>query len=103
MIRISTAAIERMSSFDSITSHAFQVCPRRCDFPSRLNSATRAGPRQEPTHARRCQMRTRLSRSALPTTDTELRLIAAAAMTGESRMPKNGYSTPAAIGTPSAL
>lgn len=32
----------------------------------------------------------RLRRSALPTTDTELRLIAAAAMIGESSNPKNG-------------
>lgn len=46
---------------------------------------------------------TRLSRSAFVITDTELKLIAAAAMTGESRIPKNGYSRPAAIGTPSEL
>lgn len=32
----------------------------------------------------------RRSRSALAMTDTELRLMAAAAMTGESRMPKKG-------------
>ena len=42
-------------------------------------------------------------RSALPMTDTELKLIASAAMSGDSRMPVNGYSTPAAIGMPSAL
>src|SRR5579883_2598321 len=47
--------------------------------------------------------RIRRSRRAFPTTDTELKLIAAAAMTGLSSRPKNGYSTPAAIGTPSAL
>ena len=29
--------------------------------------------------------------------------IAAAASMGDSKMPKNGYSTPAAIGTPAAL
>jgi len=46
---------------------------------------------------------TRRRRSALPITDTELKLIAAAAMMGERRMPKNGYRTPAATGTPSAL
>jgi hypothetical protein len=34
-------------------------------------------------------------------TETELPLMAAAASMGESNMPKNGYSTPAAIGTPS--
>ena len=36
-------------------------------------------------------------------TDTELRLMASAAITGESSQPVNGYSTPAASGTPSAL
>ncbi len=44
-----------------------------------------------------------LSRSALPTTLTEDSAIAAAAITGESRIPKNGYSAPAATGTPAAL
>jgi hypothetical protein len=43
------------------------------------------------------------SRSALATTDTELRLIASAAIIGLSSRPVSGYSTPAAIGTPSAL
>ncbi len=46
---------------------------------------------------------TLLSRSELLITDTELKLIAAAAMMGESRIPKNGYNTPAAIGTPTVL
>lgn len=43
------------------------------------------------------------SRSALPTTDTDDRLIAAAANIGDSRMPKNGNRTPAATGTPTEL
>lgn len=46
---------------------------------------------------------TRLSLSALLITDTELKLIAAAAIIGESSKPKNGYSNPAATGTPSML
>ena len=41
--------------------------------------------------------------SALLITDTELRLMAAAAMMGLSRMPKNGYRTSAATGTPREL
>jgi hypothetical protein len=45
----------------------------------------------------------RRSRKAFNTTETELKLIAAAAIIGLSSNPKNGYSTPAAIGTPSAL
>jgi hypothetical protein len=43
------------------------------------------------------------NRSAFTTTETELRLIAAAANIGESRTPKAGYRAPAARGTPSAL
>jgi hypothetical protein len=39
----------------------------------------------------------------LPITDTELKDLAAAAMIGDSRMPKNGYSRPAAMGTPRLL
>jgi hypothetical protein len=45
----------------------------------------------------------RRSRRALAMTDTELKLIAAAAKTGCNSNPVNGYSTPAAIGTPSRL
>jgi hypothetical protein len=45
-----------------------------------------------------------LSRSALPTTDTELKLMAAAAIIGfSSRCAESGYNTPAAIGIPIAL
>lgn len=39
-------------------------------------------------------------RKALVITETELKLIAAAAATGGSSTPKNGYRTPAASGTP---
>lgn len=44
-----------------------------------------------------------LKRKAFDITDTELKLIAAAAIIGLRRMPKNGKRTPAATGTPSAL
>jgi hypothetical protein len=43
------------------------------------------------------------NRSALLITDTEDKLIARLAITGESSNPKAGYNRPAAIGTPSAL
>ena len=43
------------------------------------------------------------SRSALPITDTELRLMAALAIIGLKRMPKNGYRIPIATGTPRKL
>lgn len=45
----------------------------------------------------------RPSRSALVITETELKLMAAAAIIGLSKIPKNGYSIPAAIGTPTEL
>jgi|GEM_PF-837192 len=45
----------------------------------------------------------RFNRKALAITDTELKLIASAAIIGESRMPKTGNNTPAAMGTPSVL
>jgi hypothetical protein len=45
----------------------------------------------------------RRSLSALPTTDTELRLMAAAATMGLSNRPKAGYSKPAAIGMANTL
>ena len=48
-------------------------------------------------------IRARDKRRALLTTDTELRLIASAAIIGLSSRPNTGYSTPAAIGTPRAL
>ncbi len=43
------------------------------------------------------------SLSAFAITDTELKLIASAAIIGESSSPKTGYSTPAAIGMPRML
>src|SRR6185312_1412999 len=42
-------------------------------------------------------------RSAFDTTDTDDRLIASAAIIGDSTIPRTGYNTPAAIGTPMAL
>lgn len=46
---------------------------------------------------------TLLNRNEFVITDTELKLIAAAAMIGLRSIPKNGYRTPAAIGTPMEL
>ena len=42
-------------------------------------------------------------RSAFVMTDTDDRLIANAAIIGDNNQPVNGYNTPAASGTPSAL
>ncbi len=44
-----------------------------------------------------------LRRSAFAITETELRLIAAAASIGDKSRCSHGYSTPAAMGTPTAL
>ena len=49
------------------------------------------------------QSDTLLNRSAFAITDTELKVIAALAIIGLSRSPKNGYRTPAATGTPATL
>jgi hypothetical protein len=46
---------------------------------------------------------TRLNRSALPITDTELKVIAALAIIGLRSSPNQGYRIPAAIGTPATL
>jgi hypothetical protein len=48
-------------------------------------------------------IRARLSRSEFNTTLTEDNAMAAAAIVGDSKMPKTGYSAPAATGTPAAL
>ncbi len=53
--------------------------------------------------SRACQSLTERKRKALLITDTDDRLMAAAAKIGEIKIPKNGKSTPAAIGTPVAL
>jgi antitoxin component of MazEF toxin-antitoxin module len=45
----------------------------------------------------------RFNRSEFVITDTELKLIAAAARIGLNNIPNSGYSTPAAIGTPIEL
>ena len=46
---------------------------------------------------------TRRRRNALAITETELNVMAALAIIGLSRIPKNGYNTPAAMGTPAKL
>src|SRR2546422_519343 len=63
----------------------------------------RASLRMETPSAGTRQRAIRRSRKALPMTETELNVIAALAIIGLSRIPNHGYSTPAAIGTPSAL
>ena len=50
-----------------------------------------------------CYSFTLRRRKALVTTETELIAMAAPANIGESSSPNAGYSTPAAMGTPSAL
>ena|SRR5215470_9482690 len=58
----------------------------------------------EPCPSRLCGHNTTfLSRNEFVITETELKLIAAAARIGLSSTPKNGYNTPAAIGTPIEL
>ena len=49
------------------------------------------------------QIFTLRKRKALVMTETELRLMASAAIIGDNSQPVNGYSSPAASGTPSEL
>ena len=74
---------------------------RRADFTVPLYS--KPVPVRIDPHQTMDQSLTDRKRSALLITDTEDRLIAAAAMTGLSSRPNTGYSTPAATGIPSAL
>lgn len=77
---------------------------------SRANSKFRFKLRTVPTEiscGARCHAQCHLvvprKRKALLMTDTELRLIASAAMIGDSSCPVNGYRSPAANGIPSVL
>ena len=76
------------------------------DAMSRTHGSSIArGASQEPPQRRggQCHRETRLRRSALPMTDTELNVIAALAIIGLSSSPNHGYRLPAAIGTPATL
>ncbi len=66
----------------------------------RPGSAPARDKRVTPAEDQSCS---RFSRRALKITDTELKLMAAAAMIGLSNIPNHGYNTPAAIGTPIEL
>ena len=80
------------------------VCPEGVYHALSHNSAATealSGPRRNPRD--RPHRRAARRRSALPITETELNDIARAATMGLSRMPKTGYSAPAAIGMPIAL
>src|SRR5690242_18709408 len=72
----------------------FRIKHRNCG-PGRAFKQSRA--------AKWDQRAARRSRNALATTLTDDNDIAAALIAGESVMPKNGYSAPAAMGTPMAL
>jgi hypothetical protein len=65
-----------------------------------LNISSQTPERQQPGTT---YTSTRRNRNAFAITETELKLMAAAAIIGLNNHPKNGYSTPAAIGTPSEL
>src|SRR5215207_6093859 len=86
-------AIVVSSWFSGVTVFAVWVA-----IPSCTCGVTSAGPAAGSGAG--CQRRSRL---ALVTTDSDDRAIAAAAMIGDRRMPKNGYNRPAAIGMPIAL
>ncbi len=80
---------------DRISAEAEKRCGQngREDSALLLSAARAAHP----------QIRAARRRSALPITDTELKLMAAAAMMGLNSSPNAGYSTPAATGIPMTL
>lgn len=70
---------------------------------SRMRPFLGSTPQQVFSQSRAAHKATRRSRSALAITETELKLMATAAIMGLNNTPRNGYRTPAAIGTPAAL
>lgn len=86
------------------------TCVSAVSLQHQLSSGLTEGTSSCPCSTRLCdgvgpQTHTRLRRrrSALPMTDTELKLMARAAIMGDSSQPVSGYSTPAAMGMPSVL
>ena len=69
--------------------------PHGCSTPG---GNEKPGVHGEPPHSLMLR-----KRNELPMTDTEERLMAAAAIIGDSRTPKNGNKMPAATGTPAEL
>src|SRR5690606_30773191 len=77
--------------------------PGRRSRPPRHAAAAPGNPRTAAVPHVIHHKRALRNRSALAITDTELKLIAAAASIGLNSRPRNGQSTPAAMGTPIAL
>src|SRR5580658_1521029 len=103
-----SAELSELFGFESVLQlvRGGHVCHGR-KYSSRIESATAGSPRPAKVLTRhfgypRSRWRWR-SRRALVITETELKVIAAAAMMGLRSTPKKGYKMPAAIGTPSAL
>ena len=103
--------ISGMAYVNRISQHGWKRLPpvnrpgatvfiRRSKWPSARSCSDSSHGRFVRTHVRLLIRR----RRALPMTETELKLMAAAAIIGlRSRCAEIGYSTPAAIGTPKAL
>jgi len=75
----------------------FKICHLRFQVGEKMRIPA---PRRRHRYYSRCAI---LSLSAFVMTETELKLMASAAIMGESSHPVNGYKTPAAKGTPRAL
>jgi hypothetical protein len=94
----------------STADTGLETCATRADKTafSRLRHGraipkSRLESRLQPGLAAPLQSFTLRNRSAFAITETELNVMAALAIIGLSSKPKNGYSAPAAIGTPSKL
>lgn len=95
-------AVDRMTSRLQVGQHSHTACPLPIQSGIQMLFEIGVG---------RCTSRTLNSgttqtlrnRNELPTTLTDDRLIAAAAIIGDRTKPKNGYNRPAAMGMPRAL
>ena len=92
--------LRRAAGFRCLSPVSSLVVASRNTTSSALTGTDRTAAEHKNAHD---QTRACRSRSALPMTDTELTLIAAAAIIGLSSNPNSGYSTPAAIGTPARV
>ena len=114
--RASTSALVAMETSPAVLCRTAKLGSEECRLPNRVERKVKCFPHQihnrdaREINAERPQRhdnlvyrRVCLRRSEFPTTLTDESAIAAAAMMGDSRSPKKGYSKPAATGTPRAL
>lgn len=86
--------------YQAMTGMIFGEVP---DFSNVMNTVRQLEDEINQGKIKPLQIELRRKRSALPMTETELKLIAALANMGLNKRPSHGYKTPAATGTPKKL